>query len=270
VIPRDSAVDAETAALDLLVAVLQYREDIRPALDAGTITAATAVEDTSELRRRVGMVTDTLIRRALSPGSVLASQQAARVAERIAGLTLRGTPAGLVPRPRDVFGSAAGTVRAMGAATDEEWAAAIEQGISGGDLSLRTLSVILDRDDLSAAEQDQRGIMSRLAGEGGTVEQMAVVLDLAPDRVRELVARYDLTVQSADSAARFDAVDTAALIGDVVALLAQAGPIAQRVDPAEVERLSQAQCADWSRELWLSAKFVLQLRARLDARATGR
>jgi hypothetical protein len=268
-IPQDSAVEAEHVARDLLGAVLAYRDAIRPTLDAAAIFTPGPVEDTAELRRRVGMVSDLIARRALSAPCVLTAQHAARLAERVAGLTLRGTPAVLVPRPRELFGWARPRVDAMSAATDAEWSSAVEMCIGRGDLSFDALSAMLSRDDLTAAELEQRGVMARLAGSGRTLADIAEALDLTRERTRELAARYNVIVQSDNSDDRFDAVDTVAVIEDVVSSTASAGREAQRVDLAEIDRLDPSQCADWSRELWTTAKYVLQLRARLDARAAG-
>jgi hypothetical protein len=268
-VPRDSAVEAERVARDLLGTVVAYRDAVLPVLAAGVIDTAHPVEDTAELRRRVAMVSDVLIRRALSPAGVIAAQHAARLAERVAGLTLRATPPVLVFRPRDVFGSAAGTVQMMGVPSDVAWNSAVEFAISRGDVSSRALLAALDRDDLTDAEREQRALMSRLVDAGsGRAEEMAPVLGLSAERVLELAARYDLPLPADPEP--IQAVDTVALIEDIISDTAAAGRDSQRVDPAEITRMSPAQCADWSRELWMSAKYILQLRARLDARATGK
>lgn len=269
-VPRESATNAVQLAEGLLLTVVSYWNSALPALTADPpVVDMQAVEDVAELRRRFGMLTDTIIRRALSHRSVLLSEQTARIAERVAGITLAAAQdTDVDPHAEHIFGRALGRVVAMGAPDDEQFALAADRCLAQGGLTYERMVAALAIDNLSEVEQDQRAIMVRLANEGRSVGEIAEFLGLTLSWTTDLVHRYDITVKAPP--ARTEAVDTPAIVAHVIASTASAGRAARSITPADVEALPPAECADLSRELWETAKYVLQLRKILDDRARAR
>lgn len=281
-VPREGAVDTNAMAGSLLATALYYRDAIRGALESDPpVVDRDALDQAAEFRRGVAVVADLIVRRALSPTGVSIAQRAARVAERVAGLTVAaGQQAGIVHttaafrgptrlRIRDILGDAADRCQQMGGPDDDTFEAAIQMCVNKGSVTYDAMIAALAAGGLTDAAEEQRAIMTRLAAGGNSSQQIGAVLDVTAERAAELARRYGIPVRADQVSTVAPVPDPARVVRDVVRLMDDVSSTAQELGRIDVAVLDRDACADWTRNLWESTKYVLLLRQMLDDHARG-
>lgn len=267
---QDSAVEAEAMAGRLLRALDNYRERLRPALEAGPPAVdAAAVDQVVALRRRVAIVTDMMIRQDFPGGTTATAQVAHRVAERIAGLTLlAAVRAGVLTEgvAEQVIGPTAVGFRALGEPSDDEFEAAIDEAVARGDASRDVVVAALG--ESTVLDREQRATIVRMAAGGSTAAEIGTALALTPAYVLDVAARHGITLPA--EVVSTPAVDAAYFVPAVIEAIEQVAATARLIDPEAIAALSTAQAADYAAAVFDHVKHLVALRVRLDEFAQGR
>jgi DNA-binding NarL/FixJ family response regulator len=268
-VPTDSAVDAARLAVTMLDDLVAYRETIRERLEAAEPDVPLGVvEYLAATRRQVAVIADMIAGTELSPTATVRAQQAARWAERIAGL------AAIACRESvgvETFGSAAEQVYAMARPDDDEFDTAVGMAADSGDASAGYVANLLGSQALDHAERERRYVLVRLVESGLNSAEIADVLGVSPERVRELAAEWEVVIVADSRALAEDgSVDTADIVNRSLDFLDALSADCRMVGPDDVARVDRDQAADWSRRLWDALKYVVYLRQSLDQHAQGR
>jgi hypothetical protein len=269
-VDRESAVDAEKIAFDLLSALSDYLDDLTDCVEADPpVMDRDTLEGLDRIRRQVATVTDLIANRKYAATATEYAQIAARVVERIAGLALlAGERAGILDDPDEVFGRTASLLRTMGTPADEEFADALTYCRVRGDVGRQAMVDALAVDDLGAAAELQHNVLTQMAGDGSPVEAIARTLGIGEGAVRALAAATGVDLPAEERPA--DVVDVAGTVEAVIDQMELAAVSIARIPPGGLSVLPQAKAADLASSLFTHAKHVLALRAALLARAGER